>query len=57
MVVCLDMENILECFINKKDMFLDLEEVIVFKISWFVLRKLKEVYFREIVKVFVIGII
>ncbi len=52
-----DMENILENFIYKKDTLLDLEEVIVPKESWLVQRKLKEAHFREIAKVFVIGII
>ncbi|WP_120943711.1 potassium channel family protein [Helicobacter labacensis] len=52
-----DMENILERFIYKKDTLLDLEEVIVPKESWLVQRKLKEAHFREITKVFVIGII
>ncbi|WP_163498965.1 potassium channel family protein [Helicobacter suis] len=52
-----DMENILEKFIYKKDTLLDLEEVIVPKESWLVQRKLKEAHFREITKVFIIGII
>ncbi|MGN8395789.1 TrkA C-terminal domain-containing protein, partial [Helicobacter pylori] len=56
MAVRPDMENILERFINKKDTLLDLEEVIVPKTSWLVLRKLKEAHFREIAKAFVIGI-
>lgn len=56
MAVRPDMENILERFINKKDTLLDLEEVIVPKTSWLVLRKLKEAHFKEIAKAFVIGI-
>ncbi|MGL2895360.1 potassium channel family protein [Helicobacter pylori] len=56
MAVRPDMENILERFINKKDTLLDLEEMIVPKTSWLVLRKLKEAHFREIAKAFVIGI-
>ncbi|AFI05349.1 potassium channel family protein [Helicobacter cetorum] len=57
MAVRPDMENILERFINKKDTLLDLEEVIVPKYSWLVLRKLREAHFRDIAKAFVIGII
>ncbi|PAF49971.1 potassium channel protein [Helicobacter sp. 12S02232-10] len=51
-----DMENLLERFVYKKDTPLDLEEVIVPKYSWLVLRKLKEAHFREITKISIIGI-
>lgn len=51
-----DMENLLERFVYKKDTPLDLEEVIVPRYSWLVLRKLKEAHFREITKVSIIGI-
>ncbi|PAF44305.1 potassium channel protein [Helicobacter sp. 11S02596-1] len=51
-----DMENLLERFVYKKDTPLDMEEVIVPKYSWLVLRKLKEAHFREITKTSIIGI-
>lgn len=51
-----DMENLLEQFVYKKDTPLDLEEVIVPKSSWLVLRKLKEAHFREVTQVSVVGI-
>ncbi|WP_104748146.1 potassium channel family protein [Helicobacter cetorum] len=57
MAVRPDMENILERFIYKKDTLLDLEEIIVPKYSWLVLRKLREAHFRDVTKAFVIGII
>lgn len=51
-----DMENLLEQFVYKKDTPLDLEEVIVPKSSWLVLKKLKEAHFREVTRVSVVGI-
>lgn len=51
-----DMENLLEQFLYKKDTPLDMEEVIVPKYSWIVLKKLKEAHFREVTNVSIVGI-
>lgn len=51
-----DMENLLEQFLYKNDTPLDMEEIIIPKYSWMVLRKLKETHLREIANVSVIGI-
>lgn len=49
-------ENIIEHFMSKKENSLSLEEVIVPKYSWLVLKKLKEAHLREVTKATVIGI-
>lgn len=51
-----DMENLLEQFVYKKDTPLDIEEILVPKHSWMVLKKLKEAHFRDITNVSVVGI-
>lgn len=51
-----DMENLLEEFLYKKDNPLDMEEVMVPKYSWAVLKKLKETHLRAITNTSVIGI-
>ncbi len=51
-----DMENLLEQFVYKKDTPLDIEEVIVPKYSWLVLKKLKEAHFREVTNASIVGI-
>lgn len=56
MAVRPDMENLLEQFAYKKDTPLDLEEVVVPKYSWLVLKKLKDAHFRAINRVSVVGI-
>ena len=56
MAVRPDMQNLLERLAYKNNTGLDLEEVLVPKYSWLVLRKLKEGHFREIAKVFIVGI-
>lgn len=49
-------ENIIEHFMNKKENSLSLEEVVVPKYSWLVLKKLKEAHLREVTKATVVGI-
>lgn len=56
MAVRPDMENLLERFLYRHDTSLDLEEIIVPKYSWLVLRKLKEAHFRDITNVSVVGL-
>lgn len=51
-----DMENLLERFAYQKDTPLDLEEILVPRYSWLVLKKLKEAHFREITQTSVVGI-
>ena len=51
-----DMENLLEQFLYKRNTKLDLEEIIVPKYSWLVLRKLKDAHFREVTNVSVVAI-
>lgn len=51
-----DMENLLEQFLYKRDTKLDLEEIIVPKYSWLVLRKLKDAHFRDVTNVSVVAI-
>ncbi|ANV97785.1 potassium channel protein [Helicobacter enhydrae] len=51
-----DMENLLEQFAYKKDTQLDLEEVVVPKYSWLVLKKLKDAHFRAVTQVSIVGI-
>lgn len=56
MAVRPDMENLLEQFAYKKDTLLDLEEVVVPKYSWVVLKKLKDANFRTLTNVSIVGI-
>jgi len=51
-----DMENLLQEFLYKKDTPLDMEEAIVIKTSWLVLKKIKVARFRDIANVTIIGI-
>ncbi len=51
-----DMENLLEEFLYKSDNPLDMEEIVVPKYSWAVLKKLKETHIREITNCSVVGI-
>ncbi len=51
-----DMENMLEKFIYRSDTPLDIEEVKVSKISWLVLKRLKEIKLRDLANVTVLGI-
>ncbi|MCX2717187.1 potassium channel family protein [Helicobacter sp. MIT 21-1697] len=56
MAVRPDMENLLERFLYQRDTPLDLEEIIVPRYSWLVLRKLKEAHFRDVTNVSVVGL-
>ena len=51
-----DMENLLEEFLYKSDNPLDMQEIVVPKYSWAVLKKLKETHIREISNCSVVGI-
>jgi len=51
-----DMENVLEQFLYKKDTPLDMEEIIIPKDSWMVLKRIKETHLRQEINVGVIGI-
>lgn len=51
-----DMENLLEEFLYKTDNPIDMQEIIVPKYSWAVLKKLKETHIREIANTSVVGI-
>lgn len=51
-----DMENLLEQFLYKTDTPLDMEEIVVPKSSWLVLKKLKEAHLRDIADISIIGI-
>jgi len=51
-----DMENLLEQFLYKSDTPLDMEEIVVPKSSWLVLKKLKEAHLRDIADISIIGI-
>lgn len=51
-----DMENLLEEFLYKSDNPLDMEEVMIPKYSWAVLKKLKETHLRDITNTSIIGI-
>jgi len=51
-----DMENMLEEFLYKNDNPLDMQEIIVPKYSWVVLKKLKETHIREITNTSIVGI-
>nr|WP_208630985.1 potassium channel family protein [Helicobacter labetoulli] len=56
MAVRPDMENLLEQFLYCRDTPLDLEEIIVPRYSWLVLKKLKEAHFRDVTNVSVVGL-
>lgn len=49
-------ENIIEHFMSKKENSLSLEEIVVPKYSWLVLKKLKEAHLRESTRVIIVGI-
>ena len=51
-----DMENLLEEFLYQSDNPLDMQEIIVPKYSWAVLKKLKETHIRQITNSSIIGI-
>jgi len=51
-----DMENMLEEFLYKSDNPLDMQEIVVPKYSWVVLKKLKETHIREITNTSIVGI-
>ena len=51
-----DMENLLEQFMFKTDTPLDLEEVVVPRVSWMALKRLKETHLSEIAPVHIVGI-
>jgi len=51
-----EMENLLEEFLYKSENPLDMQEIIVPKFSWAVLRKLKETHIRQITNCSVVGI-
>jgi len=51
-----DMENLLEEFLYKNDNPLDMEEILVPRFSWAVLRKLRETHIRQIANCSVVGI-
>lgn len=51
-----DMQNLIEEFLYKNDNPINMEEVIIPKYSWAVLKKLKETHIREITNTSVIGI-
>jgi len=51
-----DMENLLEEFLYKSDNPLDMEDIVVPKYSWAVLKKLKETHIRQITNCSIVGI-
>jgi len=51
-----DMENLLEEFLYQNDNPLDMQEIIVPKFSWAILKKLRETHIREITNCSVVGI-
>ena len=51
-----DMENMLEEFLYKNENPLDMQEIVVPKYSWAVLKKLKETHIREITNTSIVGI-
>ncbi|MEA3228305.1 MAG: NAD-binding protein [Campylobacterota bacterium] len=51
-----DMENLLEEFLYKNENPLDMQEIVVPKFSWAVLRKLKETHIRQITNCSVVGV-
>ncbi len=51
-----DMENLLEEFLYNNDNPLDMQEILIPRYSWVVLKKLKETHIREIANTSVVGI-
>ncbi len=51
-----DMENMLEEFLYKSDNPLDMQDIVVPKYSWAVLKKLKETHIRQMTNTSVVGI-
>ena len=51
-----DMQNLLEEFLYRSDTPLAMEEIVIPKYSWVVLKKLKETHLREITNTSVVGI-
>ena len=51
-----DMENLLEEFLYKNDNPLDMQEIVVPKFSWSVLKKLKETHIRQFTNCSIVGI-
>jgi voltage-gated potassium channel len=51
-----DLENFLEEFVMQSDNPIMMEEIVIPKYSWLVLKKLKETHLREIANVSIIGI-
>ena len=51
-----DMENLLEEFLYNNDNPLDMQEILIPRYSWAVLKKLKETHIREIANTSVVGI-
>ena len=51
-----DMENLLEEFLYKSDNPLDMEDIVVPRYSWAVLKKIKETHIREITNCSIVGI-
>jgi len=51
-----DMDNLLEEFLYKSDNPLDMEEIVIPKYSWAVLKKLRETHIREMTNCSVVGI-
>ena len=51
-----DMENLLEEFLYKSDNPLDMQEILIPKYSWAVLKKLKETHIRQITNCSIVGI-
>ena len=51
-----DMENMLEEFLYRSDNPLDMQEIIVPKYSWAILKKLKETHIRQITNTSIVGI-
>jgi len=51
-----DMENMLEEFLYQNDNPLDMQEIIIPKYSWVVLKKIKETHIREITNTSIVGI-
>lgn len=51
-----DMQNLIEEFLYKSDNPLDMEEIVIPKYSWAVLKKLKETHIRKITNTSIIGI-
>ncbi len=51
-----DMENMLEEFLYKSDNPLDMQEIVIPKYSWVVLKKIKETHIREITNTSIVGL-